>query len=155
MEKSKRHIRVIGMWVQVWVVWFFYPRDTVKYICTCRPPDYDCKSDGQMLCYSSVHLSFSLGCSCWIACVWSSCILFVVEVWSLQVLYIAAKIILWWSGWRGGSVGRAADSRSKDLRLEPRLRQEHNTQFVRVFPSQNVLSWLAVSVPQNRVYTHA
>ena len=40
----------------------------------------------------------------------------------------------WRRGRRGGSVGRALDSRSKDRRYEPLLRQEHKNKIVRFFP---------------------
>ena len=41
--------------------------------------------------------------------------------------------------WRGGSVGRASDSRSKDRRFEPRLRQEHKNNLWEFFRVKNVV----------------
>ena len=53
-------------------------------------------------------------------------------------------------GWRGGSIGTASDPRFKGSRFESR--QEHNNNF---FPESKTLCWLAVGVPNPRVYTHA
>ena len=41
--------------------------------------------------------------------------------------------------WRGGSVGRALDSRSKGPRLEPCLRQEHKKILCEIFQIKNVV----------------
>ena len=58
-------------------------------------------------------------------------------------------------GWRAGSVGRAYDSRSKDPRFKHRLRQEHKKKMWEFSRVKNVdMCWLAVGVPNPRVYTH-
>ena len=46
------------------------------------------------------------------------------------------SVMLWW---RGGSVGRASDSRSKDWRFEPRLRQEQKQKIVSFSRVKNVV----------------
>ena len=56
-------------------------------------------------------------------------------------------------GWRGGPVGRALDSRSKDRGLEPRSREEHKKNWCS-FSESKMLCWL-VGVPNTRVSTHA
>ena len=55
-------------------------------------------------------------------------------------------------GWRGGSLGRASDSRSKGPRFESR--QEHKKQLW-VFPSQKCANSLSVCPTPVCIYTHA
>ena len=58
------------------------------------------------------------------------------------------------TGWRGGSIGWASDSRSKHPRFEPC--HEYKKHLWEFFPSPNLrLCWLAVGVPKPHVYTHA
>ena len=56
------------------------------------------------------------------------------------------------SGWWGGSIGRASDSRSKALRFKSR--QEHKKKIVS-FSKSKLLRWLAVGVPNPCVHTHS
>ena len=55
-------------------------------------------------------------------------------------------------GWRGGSMGRASDSRCYDLLFEPR--QEHKKNLW-VFPSQICCADSLLVCPNPCVYTHA
>ena len=54
--------------------------------------------------------------------------------------------------WRGGSIGRASNSRSKGPRFD--FHQEHKKNLW-LFTESKMLCWLAVGVPNPHVYKHA
>ena len=64
------------------------------------------------------------------------------------------RCVVWWTGWLGGSVGRALNSRSKYPGFKPGPVRSTRKMCER-FSESKMLCWLAVGVPNPRVYTHS